>query len=183
METIGERIKKIRQLKGLTQTQFAERINSVQNTVTGYENGRRNPSAPVIALICREFGINQRWLETGEGEMEVAPDNSILAALKEKYHLDADDMLLVEVFLELPQEYRAGMIEFGKKYAAKLAAQMGIELKLQNRKPDDELTKDEVLEMIGVEYDAKEEAKKRGTSTSSVSIGTSGSSKKFGRYP
>ena len=57
--TIGDRIKKIRREFDLTQEAFASRIGSVQNTITGYESGRRNPSAPVISLICREFGINE----------------------------------------------------------------------------------------------------------------------------
>ena len=70
--TIGERIKAIRRSLDLTQTEFATRIGSVQNTVTGYENGRRNPSAPVVSLICREFNVSEAWLRTGEGEMFAA---------------------------------------------------------------------------------------------------------------
>ena len=66
---IGDRMKKLRKALDLTQTAFAARIGSVQNTVTGYESGRRNPSAPVISLICREFGVNEEWLRTGNGEM------------------------------------------------------------------------------------------------------------------
>ena len=67
--TIGERMKKLRKELHLTQQEFADRIGSVQNSITGYENGRRNPSAPVISLICREFSANEKWLRTGEGEM------------------------------------------------------------------------------------------------------------------
>lgn len=67
--SIGERIKKVRMNLNMTQTEFATRIGSVQNTITGYESGRRNPSAPVIALICREFNVNEEWLRTGEGDM------------------------------------------------------------------------------------------------------------------
>ena len=64
----------------LTQQQFAERIGSVQNTITGYETGRRVPSGQVIALICREFGVNETWLRTGEGEMfaPVDPENQLM---------------------------------------------------------------------------------------------------------
>lgn len=69
--TIGERIKKIRKELDLTQAEFAESIGSVQNSVTGYETGRRNPSQPVIALICNKFNVNKQWLLTGEGEMFV----------------------------------------------------------------------------------------------------------------
>ena len=63
------RIKKLRQALDLTQQQFADRIGSVQNTITGYETGRRTPSNQVISLICREFNVSETWLRTGEGDM------------------------------------------------------------------------------------------------------------------
>lgn len=66
---MSERIKELRKALGLTQQEFADRIGSVQNTITGYETGRRAPSNQVITLICREFNVNDHWLRTGEGEM------------------------------------------------------------------------------------------------------------------
>lgn len=66
---MNEHIKELRKALGLTQHEFAEKIGSVQNTITGYETGRRIPSNQVITLICREFNVNETWLRTGEGEM------------------------------------------------------------------------------------------------------------------
>lgn len=65
------RIKALRKALGLTQQEFADKIGSVQNTITGYETGRRTPSNQVIALICEKFNVNEKWLRTGEGEMFV----------------------------------------------------------------------------------------------------------------
>jgi len=73
--TIGERIKKVRKEKHLTQQELAKKIGSVQNTITGYETGRREPSSAVISLICREFQVNEAWLRTGEGEMFSQPSS------------------------------------------------------------------------------------------------------------
>jgi transcriptional regulator with XRE-family HTH domain len=67
--TIGDRIKLLRNTLELTQSEFANRLRSVQNTITGYETGRRTPSGQVIELICREFNISRDWLENGNGEM------------------------------------------------------------------------------------------------------------------
>lgn len=64
-----ERIKKIRKLNKLTQTEFGEKIGVKGNTVTGYETGLRSPSDAIIVSICREFGVNETWLRTGEGEV------------------------------------------------------------------------------------------------------------------
>ena len=66
---MNERIKKLRKALNLTQQDFASKIGSVQNTITGYETGRRVPSNQVIALICREFSVSETWLRTGEGDM------------------------------------------------------------------------------------------------------------------
>lgn len=68
MSTIAERIKEVRKGADLTQREFAERIGAKQNTVAQYEIGRNVPIDPVINSICREFGVNEVWLRTGEGE-------------------------------------------------------------------------------------------------------------------
>lgn len=63
-----ERIKEIRKHYKLTQSEFGERIGVKGNTITGYETGLRSPSDAVIVSICREFGCNEVWLRTGDGE-------------------------------------------------------------------------------------------------------------------
>ena len=64
---MNERIKEIRLSFGLTQVEFGRRIGVKQSAVTGYENGNRQPLDTVITSICREFGVNETWLRTGEG--------------------------------------------------------------------------------------------------------------------
>lgn len=68
MSEIAERIKEIRKKVNLTQREFGERIGAKQNTVAQYEIGRNVPIDPVITSICREFGVSEAWLRTGEGE-------------------------------------------------------------------------------------------------------------------
>ena len=66
---MNERIKQARKALGLTQTAFGERIGVKGNTVTCWETGVRTPTDAVINSICREFGIDETWLRSGEGEM------------------------------------------------------------------------------------------------------------------
>lgn len=68
------RIKQIRKEKGLTQTEFGEKIGVKGNTITMYESGARVPSDAVIISICREFNISEVWLRTGEGEPHIQRD-------------------------------------------------------------------------------------------------------------
>lgn len=63
------RIKKIRKDNKMTQVEFGEKIGVKGNTVTNYETGLRNPTDAVVLSICREFGVNEEWLRTGNGEI------------------------------------------------------------------------------------------------------------------
>ena len=66
---MGERIRQVRKAFKLKQAEFAEKIGVKPNTITSYETGLRMPSDRTIYDICREFGVNELWLRTGEGEM------------------------------------------------------------------------------------------------------------------
>jgi len=66
---IGDRIKEVRKISGLTQQRFAERLNLKRNTIGNYEINLLEPSDRTIADICRVFNVNETWLRTGEGEM------------------------------------------------------------------------------------------------------------------
>lgn len=63
------RIKELRKVLNLNQTEFGSKIGVKQGSVAGYESGARIPIDAVITSICREFGVNEQWLRTGEGEM------------------------------------------------------------------------------------------------------------------
>ncbi|WP_373216071.1 helix-turn-helix domain-containing protein [Ruminococcus sp. 5_1_39BFAA] len=62
-----DRIKRIRKYFGLTQQGFANRLGLKRNSVANYEIGRNTPMDPIINSICKEFGVNEVWLRTGEG--------------------------------------------------------------------------------------------------------------------
>lgn len=64
-----QRLKKLRKELGFTQEEFAARIGIKRAAISNYEIGRNEPIDAVVALICREFDVNEEWLRTGEGEM------------------------------------------------------------------------------------------------------------------
>lgn len=65
---MNNRIKEVRNHFHLTQQEFADKIKVKRNTVATYEMGRSVPSDSAIALICKEFNVNEFWLRTGKGE-------------------------------------------------------------------------------------------------------------------
>ncbi|MCQ4637172.1 helix-turn-helix transcriptional regulator [Anaerovorax odorimutans] len=73
-------IKLLRKKLGLTQQEFANRLNIKRGTIANYEIGRNEPIDAVISLICKEFNVNEEWFRTGKGEMfiEIDPENKLM---------------------------------------------------------------------------------------------------------
>ena len=65
----------------LTQAEFGERIGVKGNTIATYEIGRNAPVDAIFSLLCREYGVNEIWLRSGEGDM--------FQAMNEDEELDA----------------------------------------------------------------------------------------------
>ena len=64
---MNERIQKIRKQLGLSQREFAKKIDIGASTLAMFETGDRKPKDIHINRICSEFGVNEVWLRTGEG--------------------------------------------------------------------------------------------------------------------
>ena len=67
MEEIKDRIKKLRRQLDMTQDDFSKKLGLARNSIASYETGRIEPTNAIVVSICREFGINEIWLRTGEG--------------------------------------------------------------------------------------------------------------------
>lgn len=61
------RIKYLRKdVLDLSQKDFADKIGVSENFIWMVEKGTRTPSDRTISDICREFGVREEWLRTGE---------------------------------------------------------------------------------------------------------------------
>lgn len=73
MEKISERIKYLRKtILNMTQEEFGKSVGvspSVVANIEGERLARPDQKEPLYKLICREFGVSERWLMYGEGEM------------------------------------------------------------------------------------------------------------------
>jgi transcriptional regulator with XRE-family HTH domain len=54
---IGERIRRLRQERGWTQTDLAERVGCSKRAMVYYENAGKYPPAPILAAMAGAFGI------------------------------------------------------------------------------------------------------------------------------
>lgn len=71
MSDISSRISAVIMSSGLTKTAFSKKIGLSQPFVSQLASGDASPSDRTIVDICREFGVSEHWLRTGEGEMFV----------------------------------------------------------------------------------------------------------------
>lgn len=100
-----DRIREVREHFGLSMEKFGSRIGIGKASISLLESGKNNPSVQTITLICREFGVNEQWLRTGEGEMFEQTRASVLDRLSMEYDLSREQRSVIEAFLDLdPQE-------------------------------------------------------------------------------
>ena len=121
---MNERIKQIRKLSNLTQQEFADKIKVKRNTVATYEMGRSIPSDSAIALICREFNVNENWLRNGEGPIYKEHDGSFTEMLSDIDDSD-DDFIknIIKIYMELDEDSKAALKKVAKKMAEKYQKQ------------------------------------------------------------
>lgn len=99
------RIHAVRAQADLTMAEFAKRIGMTTSSISLFESGKATPSDRTVLSICREFGVNEHWLRTGEGEMFEQTRESVLDRLSTEYDLSREQRSVIEAFLDLdPQE-------------------------------------------------------------------------------
>lgn len=110
---MNERIKKLRKTLDLTQQEFADRIGVKRNTIANYEIGRNEPIDSVLALIVREFNVNEKWLRTGEGEMFIPAPASEFDELVRRYpNLTPESIVFIEKFVRMSTEKQKAVMDF-----------------------------------------------------------------------
>ena len=103
--TIDERIKILRKEKCLSMEDFGAIIGMGKSAVSRIENGVNGTTDQTIRSICREFGVSEQWLRTGEGEMFEQTRASVLDRLSTEYDLSREQRSVIEAFLDPdPQE-------------------------------------------------------------------------------
>lgn len=60
-------IKELRRKLNLTQTEFGIKIGRTLRSIQNYESGKRNIDDTTVLLICKTFGVNEKWLREGVG--------------------------------------------------------------------------------------------------------------------
>lgn len=108
---VGGRIALVIETLGLKKVEFARAIKVDQSFISQVTAGKRNPSERTISDICREFGVREEWLRTGEGQMLAeVPENKKISAFLGDLMREEDGSFkrqLIEMLSEMtPDEWR-----------------------------------------------------------------------------
>lgn len=110
-----ERIRELRRHLNMTMEEFGARIGLTKSAVSFIESGRNGARDQTIFAICREFGVNEHWLRTGEGEMFEQTRETVLDRLAAEYSLDKEQVSVIEAFLDLDAKDREAVLKYFHK--------------------------------------------------------------------
>ena len=83
MDSINSRIREVRQLLHMSQEEFGKTIGLSKSGISNIEKGERGIRDTYINTICKEFGVNVKWLRTGIGEAFLIDSVTTYAALED----------------------------------------------------------------------------------------------------
>lgn len=123
--TKNERVRELRQELGLSQAAFGEKLKISQRAIGHIENGVNSLSPRNFDLICSNFNVNPKWLESGEYPMFVpSHDRDFLDQLAEEKGLNPMEKALIGSIIDLPRPARNAVIDWAFKLIISIEAQI-----------------------------------------------------------
>ncbi len=111
---MNQRILQVRERCRLNQEEFAKRLGLTKSAISGYETGRRSPTEPVIKAICREFFIDEIWLRTGDGNMDMEQGDpaDIFSYIDHEYHCTKFESAFIRSYFSLDDDERISLSNY-----------------------------------------------------------------------
>jgi transcriptional regulator with XRE-family HTH domain len=72
--TLGRRLSRLREKRGLDQAQLGEILNLSKSTISAYERDTRSPNPEIIVLLAEFFNVTTDYLLRGD----IRPQNEII---------------------------------------------------------------------------------------------------------
>lgn len=107
MNIIGENIRKLRKMSGLTQIEFAKQIGISQGTLSDIEQGNCNPSVDTVLSIHKRYEVTLDWLLKGT-------EKANASARPKTIDLSLNEIKLLELVKKLSEEDQEELIEYAE---------------------------------------------------------------------
>lgn len=115
-----QRIIELRELEGLSQEKFANRLGLSRNFINQAENGKKNFSDRTISDICNKFGVNEQWIRNGTPPMKKLPVDKLsdyLAQIAKGNDEFIQD--IIEVYMELDSTSKEALKKIANRFVEK----------------------------------------------------------------
>ena len=93
---INARIKKLRKILNLNQTEFGNKIGLAPSSLSDIENNKCEVNKRNIVAICSQFQVSENWLTKGTGNMFIEEDKKFneFFEIYKQLNLPLQDFLL-----------------------------------------------------------------------------------------
>lgn len=104
MSTLGARLKKARERKGLTQTEVAKRTNINNKTLSRYEKGGSEPDLETLKTLAELYEVSIDYLTGYETIIKEEKVNYITLSKEEQ--IKKEKLKLADMIISLPDHER-----------------------------------------------------------------------------
>ena len=85
MQTLGDRLKYLRETKGLSQQQLADAVRTSRSHISSVETNFRYPSDILVSALCTFFSVREQWLRSGELPIKHSLESAVKDELSQFY--------------------------------------------------------------------------------------------------
>lgn len=120
------RIKELRKSNGLTLVELSQKVGIPNNTISQYENEKREPKEPTWQALANFFNVSVAYLKGAYSKEEIAKISQ--RAYKKNYYKDSND-ILIRAFSSICDDYfiSSGVVPVNIKKEDKLISSEKVE--------------------------------------------------------
>lgn len=102
--SIGERIKELREYLGMSGAAFAKSIGMSRGALSNIERNVNGVSDRTVRLICSVYKVEYFWLTEGSGNMLVNRTDALIEELAAENQLSPDTVEVFKKLFRLPDD-------------------------------------------------------------------------------
>lgn len=114
METINERLVKLRKACRKNQCDFGKALGLARSGIAAIEAGQRAVTEKHLLMLSKwdEYNVNIDWLRTGQGEMFLPTETDVLRTVQKEYGLSDAQLGFVSTYVRLPENEKNIILKF-----------------------------------------------------------------------
>lgn len=109
METVGDRLNKLLNTMNMKKIDFAKELDRSTGNISDWLSNKCNPGKRALKTMSEKFGVSDKWIIEGVGDMFIAPKNSednnsnsqIQQDINFIVELSAEEARIIDLFRQL----------------------------------------------------------------------------------